>query len=127
MRSFPAALDPGKRNWGLRACWIAVFLLISASCANAALWDPFSGFIDLSAVQAQVNDLDQETLRQEYNLAFNQSLAPWVDLRLAVRYFKFDQELELLLGGYREEFQPSGELRWNHGLFNFTTSAFRRR
>jgi hypothetical protein len=126
MSSFPAAVNPGQRNRGLRVCWIAVFLLISASWANAALWDPFSGFIDLSAVQAQVNDLDQETLRQEYNVAFTQSLAPWVDLRLAMRYYKFDQELELLLGGYREEFQPSGELRWNHGLFNLTTSAFRR-
>jgi hypothetical protein len=109
-----------------RVGYILVFLLLSVSCANAALWDPFSGFIDLSAVQAQVNDFDEETLRQEYNLAFNQKLAPWVDLRLTARYFKFDQELELLLGGYREEFQPSGELRWNHSLFNFTTSAFRR-
>ncbi len=126
MSLFSKAVKSGYRNWGPRACWVAAFLLISASGAKAALWDPFSGFIDLSAVQAQVNDLDQETLRQEYNLAFTQKLAPWVDLRLAMRYYKFDQELELLLGGYREEFQPSGELRWNHGLFNLSTSAFRR-
>ncbi|MCK9997422.1 MAG: hypothetical protein KAH56_14200, partial [Candidatus Krumholzibacteria bacterium] len=126
MSSFPSAVNPGKWGWGLRLCWIVALVLMPASRVDAALWDPFSGFIDLSAVQAQVNDLDEETLRQEYNIAFTQNLAPWVDLRLAVRYYKFDQELELLLGGYRKEFQPSGELRWNHGLFNFSTSAFRR-
>jgi hypothetical protein len=119
-------LNPGRGRWPLLVYGVAVSLLISASGARAALWDPFTGFIDLSAVQAQVDGLDQETLRQEYNVAFNQNLAPWVDFRLALRYYKFDQELELLLGGYREVFQPSGEIRWNHELFQLTTSAFRR-
>jgi len=126
MSRSPAVVNPGRAGLPLLVYGIAVFILISASGARAALWDPFSGFIDLSAVQSQVDDLDQNTLRQEYNLAFSQKLAPWVDFRLAMRYFKFDQELELLLGGYREEIQPSGELRWNHGLFQLTTSAFRR-
>jgi hypothetical protein len=132
MIPWPAAVKSRRTGWSrwsrgiFLVLGIAVFLVLSASGADAALWDPFSGFIDLSAVQAQVNNLEEETLRQEYNIAFNQKLAPWVDFRLALRYYKFDQELELLLGGYREEFQPSGELRWNHGLFQLTTSAFRR-
>ena len=100
--------------------------LLTAGSASAAIWSALNGFADISAIQSQVGELNEETLRQEYNLSLNHFLTPWVDVRLAARYFRFDQELELLMGSYRQEFQPSGELRWNHPLFLFSTSAFHR-
>jgi len=99
---------------------------MSAGSARASLWSALNGFIDLSAIQSQRDDLREETLRQEYNLALSHFLTPWVDFRVAARYYRFDQELELLLGGYRQEFQPSGELRWSHPWFTLSTSAFHR-
>lgn len=94
--------------------------------AEATVWEPFSGFADVSAVQSKIDGEKQNTTRQEYNVAFDKALAPYFDLRLAFRYYKFDQEMELLLGGYREEIQPSGEIRWDHPVFALTGSVFQR-
>jgi len=99
---------------------------MSASSAGASLIGALTGFVDLAAVQSQREDRREETVRQEYNIALSHFLTPWVDFRIAARYYRFDQELELLLGGYRQEFQPSGELRWSHPWFTWSTSAFHR-
>ena len=98
----------------------------TVSSAGAALWDPFSGYADLSAVQADVNGIEQSSFREDYNFAFGQKLSPWVDMRLAYRYFKFDQAFEFAPGAYRQEKQPSAELRWNHPQFQVSGSAVRR-
>ncbi len=95
--------------------------------ALASIWQPLSGLIDLSAVQSELDGRQQNTLRQEYNGTFTKSLAPYLDLRLGMRYYKFDQDLDLALGSYREEVQPSGEFRWTHPLFQFSTTGMRRR
>jgi len=103
-----------------------VIVLLLPGVVRGAIWDPFSGFVDLSAVQSQIDDVEQETFRQEYNLVFMKKVTPLVDLRLSARYYKFDQDLELILGNYRQEFQPSGEVRWSHPWFLATVSGFRR-
>jgi hypothetical protein len=100
--------------------------VLAASAAGAAIWDPFGGYIDVSAVQADVNDAHRESVRQDYNVFFDKRLAPYVDMRLAYRYYHFDQDLDLALGSYRKEVQPSGELRWNHPAFLASTSLFHR-
>jgi len=98
----------------------------AAGSAQAALWDPFNGYVDLSAVQAEVDGIKENSLREDYNIAFQQKLAPWVDMRVAYRYFKFDQAFEFDPGAYRQEKQPSAELRWNHPQFQVSGSVMRR-
>jgi len=111
-----------------RLWWLLLIVLgaLTATSARAALWDPFNGYIDLSAVQAEVDGVEQSSLREDYNIAFDQKLSPWVDMRVAYRYFRFDQAFEFDPGAYRKEKQPSAELRWNHPLFQVSGSLMRR-
>jgi hypothetical protein len=102
-------------------------LILLVDVAGATIFTPFSGFADLSLVDSEVDGQDQENLRQEYSLNFDRQLSPWTHLRASLRYFKFDQEYEQLLGTYREEFQPSGEFRWDHPLAQFSVRGLRRR
>jgi len=105
---------------------ISCVMIAAATAARATVWGPWSGYVDVSHVDAEVTGVDEETLRQDYNLVFSHQLSPWIDFRAAMRYYRFDQDVELLLGSYRQHVQPSGELRWEHPVFLFTTSAFRR-
>ena len=105
---------------------LVMLWLGTASSAGAALWDPFNGYVDLSTVQADVDGIEQNSLREDYNIAFGEKLTPWVDMRLAYRYFAFDQAFEFAPGAYRKEKQPSAELRWNHPLFQISGSVMRR-
>jgi len=107
-------------------CLVGLVCLLAATGASGAIWDPFGGYVDVAAVQSEVNGRDRESLRQDYNVFFDQRLLPYLDLRMAYRYYHFDQELELAMGSYRKEVQPSGELRWNHPLFLASTSLFHR-
>ena len=110
----------------LGCCLLALGCIWPTVGSQAAIWDPFGGYVDLAAVQSEVNGLDRESLRQDYNVYFDQRLLPYVNLRLAYRYYYFDQDLELALGSYRKEVQPSGELRWNHPDFLASMSLFHR-
>lgn len=114
---------------GTRAALVAVFLAVglSGSPARAAFWSPFSGFIDLTAVQSESAGRHEDTFRQEYSGVYSHRILPLVDFRAAVRYYKFDQELDAALGSYREEIQPSAEVRWNHPLVLATASGQQRR
>lgn len=102
-------------------------LILLVDVAGATIFTPFSGFADLSLVDSEVDGQDQENLRQEYNLNFDRRLTAWTYLRASLRYFKFDQEYEQLLGTYREEIQPSGEFRWDHPWAQFSLRGLRRR
>jgi len=115
----------------MRGIWFGFFfVLLVASMAPpasyAALWDPFSGHVDLSQYQSEVDGLERDGLRQDYNVAFSQKLSPWVDFRLSYKYFHLDQDFEFDRGVYRKESLPSGDLRWNHPYFTVMTSLQRR-
>ncbi len=110
----------------IRIILLVALGLVLAGSARAVLWDPFSGYADVSAYQGEVNGEGENSLREDYNVAFSHKLAPWVDLRLAYRYFKFDQAFDLDPGVYRLEKQPSGELRWTHPNFLISGTLMRR-
>ena len=101
------------------ACWPAL--------ATASLFDALNGYADLTAVQSEVSGLHENTLRQEYRATLAHRPHPLLDLRAGLRYYKFDQELDIASGSNREELQPSGEARWDHPLFVLSMNAQRRR
>jgi len=110
---------------------LAGILVILALCARhdaqASAFSPFGGFVDLARVQSEIDARKQDTFRQEFNGTFRKSLAPRLDLDLGLRYYRFDQDLDLTLGTYREEILPSGNLRWRNPLFLFGATGSRRR
>lgn len=104
---------------------LSFYLLPDSS--SAQILPPFlTGFVELSAVQAEVDGVRRETLTQDYNLSFTQSIAGNMQLRAAARYSKFDLESPELTGALREEIQPSADLFWKHPHFVFSSSAYRR-
>jgi len=96
---------------------------IWASQVNASL----DGYADLTAVQAKIDGLQQNSLAQQYYALWSWPVVPYINVRLGIRYFNFDLERLAALGSNREEIQPSGELLWKHPHFVFTASAFRRK
>ena len=102
-------------------------LVFRVDIACASFFSPFSGFVDFSLLDSKVEGLEQDNFRQEYNLHFDRRMAKWTSLRASFRYFKFDQELEQVLGAYREEIQPSAEFRWDHPLVHFSARGLRRK
>ncbi len=112
---------------GIRVIIIVLLVICCGRPARASFRDAFGGFVDLARVHAEVDDKRQDTLRREIKGNFTRDLAPYLNLVLGLRYYKYNQDLDLSLGSYREEIQPTGELRWNHPLFQFSTAAMRRR
>lgn len=104
-----------------------LILVLLADVACASIFSPFSGFADLSLLNTEVMGHDQDNFRQEYSLNFNKRMTRWTSLRASLRYHKFDQEIEQVLGTYREEIQPSGEFRWDHPLMHFSARGLKRR
>lgn len=102
---------------------VAVFilLLLAPPCASG-----LDGYLDLAGSRTDTDGQRRESLRQEYNLTWSHDLAPYVDLRAGVRYYRFNQDVDLALSTYQAEFQPMAELMWRHPLFAFSSSARRR-
>ncbi len=109
-----------RDRWGL---FVILVVIVAAAPASANL----GGYIDLSGNRTDIDGLRRESFRQEYDLQFNHVLTPYVRFRASARYYKFDQDVDLALSVFQEEFQPQLELIWRHPVFNFTTSAYRRR
>jgi len=119
-----AQLKIGRNALILICIFISPFFWIDSA---ASIFTPFSGFVDLSGMESDVDGRDKSNFRQEYKLNFFHQWASWTSLRASTRYYKFDQELEKVLGIYREELQSSGEFRLDHPLVNFNTRGQRRR
>lgn len=112
---------------GIRVCIIVLLLLSGPRAALASVWEDLGGFVDLARVHAEVDDNRQDNLRREVNGHFTRPLAPYLNLNLGLRYYRYDQDLDLSLGSYREEIQPTGELRWDHPLYQLSATAMRRK
>ena len=106
-----------------RAFLLVFSVLVLVAPARAHL----GGYIDLSGNRTDIDGLRREVFRQEYDLQFNHSLVPFMRVRASMWYYKFDQDVDLSLSTFQEEYQPQAELIWSHPVFNFTTSAYRRR
>ncbi len=106
-----------------RSRLLVVLTLLMAQTALADL----GGYVDFSGNRTDSEGIRRESLRQEYNLAWSRQLTPYLGLRSGLRYYKFDQDVDLSVATFQEEFQPSVDLFWHHPLFAFSTSARRRR
>lgn len=99
--------------------------LLHSPQASAQLLD-LSGSLDVSAVQSEVGEQREDTLRQQYVLGAWRRISDYLDVRASMRYFRFDVDNVSDLGIFREEVQPAGELAWRHPWFQFSASARRR-
>ena len=70
---------------GILALLVLPVLLTGAAGARAAIWDPFGGYVDLAAVQAETNGLERNSLRQDYNAYFEKRLTPFFRSALPTR------------------------------------------
>ncbi len=107
---------------------VVVCLIVSSAGRAQARFLPWlHGYADLTFVQNHSELLGrQNSLRQNYNLYTELSLARYTKLRLAYRFFKFDLAQEQALNVFNEERQPSIDLSWNHPLFRFAATGRRR-
>jgi hypothetical protein len=122
---------PGRQHENGRTRVLIALLLLwlapSLLPREAAGVDWLNGFVDITAVQAETEGVDQNTLRQEYTAILSGKLLPYVSLRTSFRYLKFDLDRAEVIDDTREEIQPSGGLIWKHPLFVFSGSGLRRR
>jgi hypothetical protein len=116
-----ALVDRGRRSIVLAG---ALAVLASGE-ARAQLLD-LSGSLDVSAVQTDIGDREEESFRQQYVISAWRSLSDYLDLRASLRYFSFDVDSPSELGLFREEIQPSAELGWRHPWFHLNSSVRRR-
>jgi len=106
---------------------LTVLALVAIACdAPAQLFD-WNGSLDLSAVQAEIQGVDQETFQQRYTVNVTRDLTDVLRARASYRYFKFDIDAAEQLGVFREESQPSAEISWNHRLWHASVTGQQRR
>jgi hypothetical protein len=111
----------------------ALSIGIAVIAAEVPLWgqaatiDHLSGNIDIATVQAEVDGVSRDTVRQQHTLHWAQNVAPNMRLRLGASYFRFDVDAADSESFWREDLQPSGDLNWNHPAFLFSANARRRR
>ena len=113
----------------IRKKFVALLIAFTVlpALVNANVFSPFSGFADISLLDTKTDGLYQENFKQEYNVRFGRNLTQWTSIRASIRHFKFNQEIDQVLGFYKEELQPTGEFRWNHPNLNFNTSYQKRK
>lgn len=106
---------------------LLLFVVFAPRLTMAQDLGDLAGSIDVSHVDATVNDRPEETWRQLYTLNWYKQATDYINVRAGLRYYKFDLDAaEELFGTFQEEVQPSGELAWKHPLFTFTATAARR-
>lgn len=110
----------------MKSLLVALCLAGFAADVSAQLFD-WNGSLDIAAVQAEVQGLDQNTFQQRYNVNVSRSLTDALSTRLSYRYFKFDIDAAEQLGVFREETQPSAEVAWRHEFWRATATGQRRR
>jgi len=103
-----------------------VTMCILSTPSAALLGRNIGGYLDLSAVQAEVDGVERQTLRQEYSVRFDKKLLPYVAFRSTIRFTKFDIDQTEAESAWREEFQPGGELIWKHPSFIASSSVLHR-
>ncbi len=111
----------------VRAASVTLLLLLMLSpLSHAYLFRDLSGTIDISGVQSETDDVTTETLRQQYTASWSRRMMPNLTVRGSLRYFKFDLDQAQSSSVWQEEWQPSGDLAWNHPLFMLSANAQRR-
>lgn len=100
-------------------------ILAGIGDASAQLLE-LNGSVDVSAVQAEINGDDQNTLQQRYTVNATRRLTEALRARASFRYFKFDLDQAEQLGVFREEFQPSAEVSWQQRLWHASVTGQRR-
>ena len=108
--------------------WLFVLLALALSPSPGFGQDlgDLGGSLDVSHVDAKIDEIPQESWRQLYTLDYTKRLTDYIGIRAGFRYYKFDLDAASLFGSFQEEIQPSGELRWAHPWFRFTGNAVRR-
>jgi hypothetical protein len=94
--------------------------------ARADFGSAIDGVIDVSAVQAEVDDEQRNTVRQRYTVNFAKVFTDYIDARTTFRYFRFDIDEAAAFGSNREELQPSASLAWRHPWFTLSSTGSRR-
>ena len=114
----------------MRSVALSITLItILSSTITSPAWSQvaeLNGSVDVSAVQAEVDGVEQSTLQQRYTVNASRRLTEALDARASLRYFKFDIDQAEQLGVFREEFQPSGELAWRAPWFRASLIGLQR-
>ncbi len=63
-------------------------------------------------------EIDRDAITQEYSASLLRNLTPWVAARASVRFFHTGSDQTAIGDVWRQEFQPSGEVNWNHPDFS---------
>jgi hypothetical protein len=85
-----------------------------------------NGSIDVSAVQAEVDGEERNTLQQRYSINVARDLTSTLRARASFRYFDFDIDGAEQFGAFREEIQPSAEVAWRTEWFRSSVTGLRR-
>ncbi|HKK72428.1 MAG TPA: discoidin domain-containing protein, partial [Candidatus Krumholzibacteria bacterium] len=105
--------------------WCALLVMALAAPAWAQPAE-VNGSIDVSAVQAEVDGEERNTLQQRYSINLARDLTSTLRARASFRYFDFDIDGAEQFGAFREEIQPSAELAWRTEWFRSSVTALRR-
>ncbi len=111
-----------------RTVILSATVAIAALATQAAAFPPdnLSGSADISAYRVDRDSTQSNSLRQQYNLAWQRTFTPYVSARANFRYYNLGIDERLADNTWRRELQPSGELLYNCPIFSLGTTASRR-
>ncbi len=89
---------------------LSLLLLSFPSARAAILPQAFSGSIDVSAVQSEIDGDDQGNVRQHYTLNWSKTFVKHLNLRAGILYTKADQRQAEATDLWNREVQPSAEI-----------------
>ncbi len=96
--------------------------LVQATPTRAFLFDNLHGSAQLSGVQSDNADGKTKSLGQDYTVNWSRNFISYLGARGSLHYY--DMGVDEIQGEHtwRREYQPEGELFWNHPQFTITGS-----
>jgi hypothetical protein len=104
-------------RFGIMAVGPAIFLLSGTIPARALLINNLHGNAQISGLHLNSSDGRTKSLGQDYTANWSKSLISYLSARASLHYYNIG--VDEIQGAYswRREFQPQGDLFWNHPAF----------
>jgi len=104
---------------------VMVFLTAAHYQASALFSDNLRGNFQITGVSSEANDQTTRSLNQEYSINWTKKFTPYLLARASLRYHNLGIDQSQSDNIWRYDYQPSGELVWQHP--DFTMSGIIRR
>jgi hypothetical protein len=104
-------------RFGTAFIMAGTIILLSTVPARALLFENLHGNAQVYGLRSDSPDGRSKSLGLDYTVNWSKSLISYLGARASLRYYNLGVNETIGAHTWRREFQPAGELFWNHPLF----------